>query len=227
MPSGPITPLFERQASSHVSLSLYGINHYMSRLLGRLWLAGTEGLGLTWLGFMGLGDHRADKKNRQESRRYSSRQNQTLHWGRVSQKRMCGQKGNWTGRKGLCQREVEEEIKYRNTELQYMSFLRVLSFCLHPSKGSSVPLCPWPEGEQGCSLCFLYLVRGQSPCKQRLLCAFGVRCEPGRGGLCVHVPQKSLHSRRSTLIQAVKWAGCRDPAEAMTEHSVTNIKQIP
>lgn len=196
MPSGPITPLFERQASS---LSLYGIKNCESRLLGRLQLAGTKEAGLTWLEFMGLGDHRVDKKNRQESRRYSSHQNQTLHWGRVSQKRMCGQKGNWMEwREGCARGRWRRKL---NTELQCVSFLQILSFCLHPSEGSSVPLCPWPEGEQGCSLCFLYLVRGQSPCKQRSLCAFGVRCEPrARGGLCVHVPQKSLQSRRSALI---------------------------
>lgn len=69
----------------------------------------------------------------------------------------------WTGGKRdgaerrLCQREVEEEVKYRNTELQCASFPPILSFCLHPSEGSSVPLCPGPEGEQGFSLCFPYL----------------------------------------------------------------------
>lgn len=54
-----------------------------------------------------------------------------------------------------------------------------------------MPLCPWPEGEQGCFLCFLYLVRGQSPCKQHLLCAFGVRCEPrARKAVCSFATEK-------------------------------------
>lgn len=45
---------------------------------------------------------------------------------------------------------MEEEVEYRNTELQCVSFPPIL----HPSEGSSVPLFPGPEGEQGSSLCF-------------------------------------------------------------------------
>lgn len=70
------------------------MKHCTSRLLGRLCLVGTEGVGLTFLGFMSLGDHRADKKNRQESRRYSSRQKSDSTLGQGVSKAYV-----WTGGK--------------------------------------------------------------------------------------------------------------------------------
>ena len=86
-----------------------------------------------------------------------------------SQRRMCGQEGV---ERGLCRREVEEEVEHRNTELQCAFFPPIMSFCLHPSEGSSVPPCPGPDGEQGSSLCSPYLARGQSPCRHAFTVCF-------------------------------------------------------
>lgn len=97
--------------------------------------------------------------------------------------------------RGPCQSEMEEEVKYRNTELQCVSFPPILSFCLHPSEGSSVPLCPGPEGEQGSSLCFPYPVKGQASCRQRSLCAFGVRCEPRPEEASVFMCHREVYSK--------------------------------
>lgn len=88
-----------------------------------------------------------------------------------------------------------------------------------PLKAPVCSMCPLPEGEQDCSLCFPYYVRDWSPCRQLSVCALGVRfesravCSCATGKFAVEEEYLDIGCEVGRLSRSCggnDWAQCRE-----------------
>lgn len=70
-----------------------------------------------------------------------------------------------------------------------------------------------PEDEQNHPLCLPPLAGSQFPCRQPQICDVNLSVRR----LCVYPPQQSLNA---AFVEPVKWAGCQEPPEELTECKV-------